>query len=312
MLAMERLVDLAAREHGFDPVELRRRNLIPTSGDAVPDGARAHLRQRRLSAGDGARAAGSPTGTGSRHAAPRRARGAGCAASGSPTRSRSPRASPSNVPRSRCDPRARVDVTIGTLSSGQGHATAFAQCVADWLGVPFDGVRLITGDNRCGSGRRRIALRPLDADGRDRDGPRLRAGDRKRQANRGRPAGSGGRGRGIQGGTVRDPRHRPERHAVRGRRGRDGARRHAVRGTHGEDERAGLPLRHPGVRGGDRPRDRRRRRGALRRRRRRGPRGQPDDPARPGAWRDRPGGGSGAVRARPLRSRTPDRCWPAR
>jgi carbon-monoxide dehydrogenase large subunit len=39
-----------------------------------------------------------------------------------------------------------VDVVIGTLSSGQGHETSFAQLVTDWLGVPFDAVNLITGD----------------------------------------------------------------------------------------------------------------------------------------------------------------------
>ncbi len=35
---------------------------------------------------------------------------------------------------------------IGTLSSGQGHETSFAQLVTEWLGVPFERVRLITGD----------------------------------------------------------------------------------------------------------------------------------------------------------------------
>ena len=35
---------------------------------------------------------------------------------------------------------------IGTLSSGQGHQTSFAQLVSDWLGVPFDCVHLIQGD----------------------------------------------------------------------------------------------------------------------------------------------------------------------
>jgi carbon-monoxide dehydrogenase large subunit len=39
-----------------------------------------------------------------------------------------------------------VDVVIGTLSSGQGHETSFAQLVTEWLGVPFERVRLITGD----------------------------------------------------------------------------------------------------------------------------------------------------------------------
>ena len=43
-------------------------------------------------------------------------------------------------------PEGRVDVTIGTLSSGQGHETSFAQCVGEWLGVEVDSIRLIQGD----------------------------------------------------------------------------------------------------------------------------------------------------------------------
>ena len=35
---------------------------------------------------------------------------------------------------------------IGTLSSGQGHETSFAQLLVEWLGVPFESVNLITGD----------------------------------------------------------------------------------------------------------------------------------------------------------------------
>jgi len=43
-------------------------------------------------------------------------------------------------------PEGRVEVTVGTLSSGQGHETSFAQCVAEWLGAPFESIRLIQGD----------------------------------------------------------------------------------------------------------------------------------------------------------------------
>ena len=43
-------------------------------------------------------------------------------------------------------PEGRVDVAIGTLSSGQGHRTSFAQLITDWLGVSFDCVNLIQGD----------------------------------------------------------------------------------------------------------------------------------------------------------------------
>ena len=53
-------------------------------------------------------------------------------------------------PRERADitvhPRGKVDVVVGTLSSGQSHETTFAQCVAEWLGVPFDDVNVIESD----------------------------------------------------------------------------------------------------------------------------------------------------------------------
>ena len=43
-------------------------------------------------------------------------------------------------------PDGEVEVAIGTLSSGQGHETSFAQCVSEWFGVPFESVRLVQGD----------------------------------------------------------------------------------------------------------------------------------------------------------------------
>src|SRR5438132_5424424 len=54
------------------------------------------------------------------------------------------------MPRERTEitvqPEGRVDVVLGTLSSGQGHETSFAQLVVEWFGVGLDQVRLITGD----------------------------------------------------------------------------------------------------------------------------------------------------------------------
>ena len=41
-----------------------------------------------------------------------------------------------------------VEVAIGLTSQGQGHQTVFAQIAADELGVPFDTVRVTTGDTR--------------------------------------------------------------------------------------------------------------------------------------------------------------------
>jgi carbon-monoxide dehydrogenase large subunit len=43
-------------------------------------------------------------------------------------------------------PDGHVDVAIGTLSSGQGHETSFAQLITEWLGVPGEDVRHIQGD----------------------------------------------------------------------------------------------------------------------------------------------------------------------
>ncbi len=42
----------------------------------------------------------------------------------------------------------KVKVAIGLTSQGQGHETAFAQIVADELGVPFEDVEVVTGDTR--------------------------------------------------------------------------------------------------------------------------------------------------------------------
>jgi aerobic carbon-monoxide dehydrogenase large subunit len=46
----------------------------------------------------------------------------------------------------RFDPSGMVTIIAGTHSHGQGHATAFAQLVADWLGVPFGAINYIQGD----------------------------------------------------------------------------------------------------------------------------------------------------------------------
>jgi carbon-monoxide dehydrogenase large subunit len=54
------------------------------------------------------------------------------------------------VPRERAEVTVRpdgwVDIVLGTVSNGQGHETSFAQLANEWLGVPIERVRLITGD----------------------------------------------------------------------------------------------------------------------------------------------------------------------
>jgi aerobic carbon-monoxide dehydrogenase large subunit len=39
-----------------------------------------------------------------------------------------------------------VTIVAGTHSHGQGHATTYAQLACDWLGVPFENIRLVQGD----------------------------------------------------------------------------------------------------------------------------------------------------------------------
>jgi carbon-monoxide dehydrogenase large subunit len=54
----------------------------------------------------------------------------------------------------RFDPGGAVTILGGTHSHGQGHATVFAQCVHEWLGVPFEQIRYVQGDTaQVGFGR---------------------------------------------------------------------------------------------------------------------------------------------------------------
>jgi len=145
MFIMERLIDLAAQKHGFDRLKLRRRNLIPTRampfktplGLTYDSGDFAQAMDRALALGDWQ---GFPARR--REAKKRgRLRGIGFANYIEVT---------SGFPMERSEitvfGKGTVDVVIGTTPSGQGHETSFAQCVAEWLGVPFDKVKLIHGD----------------------------------------------------------------------------------------------------------------------------------------------------------------------
>ncbi len=46
------------------------------------------------------------------------------------------------------NPSGSISIVVGTHSHGQGHATTYAQLVADWLCVPFDSIDLIQGDTK--------------------------------------------------------------------------------------------------------------------------------------------------------------------
>jgi carbon-monoxide dehydrogenase large subunit len=145
MFVIERLIDLAARTHGFDRVALRRRNVVPERampyanplGMTYDSGAFDKLLEQVLELGDWD---GFPARR--REAAARgRRRGIGVGAYIE---------SASGAPHERSQltvrPDGMIEIVIGTLSSGQGHETSFAQLITEWLGIPGERVRLITGD----------------------------------------------------------------------------------------------------------------------------------------------------------------------
>ncbi len=144
---IERLIDLAADQHGFDRIELRRRNFIPP--DAMPftnavgitydngeyaAGMDAALKladwdnfhQRRAEA----KSRGKLRGLGLANYI----EGAG------------------GAPRERAEitvgPDGRTELVLGTMNSGQGHETSFAQLLNGWLGVPFESVDYVAHDTR--------------------------------------------------------------------------------------------------------------------------------------------------------------------
>jgi carbon-monoxide dehydrogenase large subunit len=146
IFAIERLIDGAANEFGFDPIELRRRNLV--SADEMPytnaTGMTYDSGEYRRSLDMAMDLADWDGFVARRRAAEARGRllGRGLAhyvesSIGTP------------VEQAEIHVRGdddRIDVVIGTQPSGQGHETSFAQVAAEWLGVPVERVRIVIGD----------------------------------------------------------------------------------------------------------------------------------------------------------------------
>ena len=145
MFVIERLIDRAARANGFDRVALRRRNLIAAAslpyanpfGMTYDSGEYHAVLDRALALADW-------DGFAVRRAAAKargRRRGIGLGAYIE---------SQSGAPQERAEvtvrPEGIVEMVVGTLSSGQGHETSFAQLLGEWLAVRPDCVRLVTDD----------------------------------------------------------------------------------------------------------------------------------------------------------------------
>jgi CO/xanthine dehydrogenase Mo-binding subunit len=147
----ERILDIAARQLGLDPVELRRRNLIRaeempyTRSLPYRDGAPiVHDSGDYPALLDTALArAGHATFRERQQAARRAGRliGMGVAAYSEATA-----IGPHEGARVSVEPSGRVSVTVGAPSQGQGHETTLAQVCADRLGVPLASVDVSAGD----------------------------------------------------------------------------------------------------------------------------------------------------------------------
>src|SRR5262245_8098155 len=155
--AIERVIDVAARELGIDPIDLRRRNLIPPSampfktglvftydcGEfervmtmALTQSDRAGFERRRAEA----RARGKLLGLGLANP---------IEVAGGPYTSVNP-----DTAEMRVNPDGSVSLFAGTTSMGQGNETAFAQIVSDRLGVPPERIQVFWGDSDAlGAGR---------------------------------------------------------------------------------------------------------------------------------------------------------------
>ena len=142
---MERLVDAAARQCGFDRAELRRRNMpaaaaMPVTnafGNKIDSGAFPETLDRALAAADVAgfvarRAASERRG---------RLRGLGLA-----YHIKATGGAPSENVDVRFEADGMVSLITGTQTIGQGHETTFPQILADRLGLQNETIRLVQGD----------------------------------------------------------------------------------------------------------------------------------------------------------------------
>jgi len=155
--AIERVIDLAAGELGIDPIELRRRNLIPASAMPFKTGLVFTYDCGDFGRGlDMALAMAEHKSFPDRRAAARRRgklRGIGIAnpieVAGGPYTSVNP-----DTAQVRVNADGSVTVFAGSTSMGQGNETAFAQIVSERLGVPPARIRVLWGDSDAlGAGR---------------------------------------------------------------------------------------------------------------------------------------------------------------
>jgi aerobic carbon-monoxide dehydrogenase large subunit len=143
--AIERLIDKAARELGFDRVELRRNNLVEPPMMPYPNAVGARYDSGTYEANmDLAMRNADWDGFAARR---REAQARGMLVGlGLANYVESSIGAPNERTEITVTPAGRVEVVIGTQPNGQGHETSFAQVVSALLGVPVKAIDLVTGD----------------------------------------------------------------------------------------------------------------------------------------------------------------------
>ena len=142
---IERLIDEAAAQTGFDRTELRRRNLVPSAampminavGNRVDSGAFPETFERALATADLAGFTARRRDSEARG----QLRGLGFA-----YHIKGTGGSPSENVDIRFERDGSVALITGTQTIGQGHETTFPQILADRLGLPNELIRLVQGD----------------------------------------------------------------------------------------------------------------------------------------------------------------------
>jgi len=157
VLALERLVDIAAEKLGLDRMEIRRRNMIrreehpytTVHGTEIESGSHHECLDKALAMIDAERLAERQAASSARG----RRRGLGVASYVEVTAPNSRAWQAIGIATGGCEPATvrmetdgAVTVAIGVSSQGQGHETTFAQIAADRLGIPLRDVRVIQGD----------------------------------------------------------------------------------------------------------------------------------------------------------------------
>jgi carbon-monoxide dehydrogenase large subunit len=176
-LVRERVVDMIARRTGLDPAEARRRNFIDAkdlpfataSGLVVDSGDSADAFEKALAAGEYTKRRAEP-----RRTAAGKYRGIGVAAyteftgmgAGTFRRRGMTMVSGHDAATVRVEPTGEVRGFLSAVSQGQGHATVFAQILADELGVDIGAVTIVQGDTeRCPHGSGSFASRSVVVSG---------------------------------------------------------------------------------------------------------------------------------------------------